>query len=379
MRSDRGMLAAAVVAAIAIVSGTATARSAAVTDPAVCRAERSGSRVTLTWLDQGGRHVVRRNGSYLADAGRNVSTWIDRNAPAGARYELRTWDDGVRTDRVCTDGGSPDSPPGDGCSLERAGSTVTIRWVDEGGSHIVRRNGNWLASLGSGVSTYVDRPAPAGATYEVRTWLDGRRIDRRCGSSGAGGGPTPPPSPPLPSNGRARRVIHVSIDGLRADHVTRSLMPNLARLRNQGASTLNARTDPALTQTLPNHHSMFTGRPVNGGSGHGVDYNVDRGRTVHREAGEYVASVFDVVHDRGGGTSVYVGKSKFDMVDRTWGKNGAADRVGRNDGRDKIDEYRQVSPSKAVDRLRTALRQRPDLEYVFFHIRNPDSAGHQHR
>ena len=380
---DRGALTAVavlVVTAAVILSGTATVRSATVTDPSVCVVERSGSTATLSWLDQGGRHVVRRNGSYLADAGRNVSSWTDRDAPPGATYELRSWASGVRTDRHCADGGQPPGPPSGGgdCSVERSGSTATIRWRDDGGNHVVRRNGSWLASPGYGTSSYVDRSAPTGATYEVRTWLDGVRTDRPCGSDGSGGpAPTTPPPPP-PSNGRAQRVIHISIDGLRADHVTSSLMPNLTRLRNQGASTLNARTDPAYTQTLPNHHSMFTGHPVKSGDGHGVDYNVDKGRTVHQEAGGYVASVFDIVHDRGGSTSVYAGKSKFDMVNRNWGANGAVDRVGVNDGRDKIDEYRQVSPSAAVDRLRTALNQRPNLEYVFFHIRDPDNAGHQH-
>lgn len=369
---------AAVIAFVAL-AGTGPVRSAPVTDPSVCRAERAGSTVTLSWRDDGGTHVIRRDGGYLADAGRNVSTWTDTNAPGGATYEVRTWSDGARLDRVCSEGdAAPGPPPGTGdCWVERSGSTVTVRWIDNGGNHVVRRNGSWLASPGRGTTSYVDRSAPSGATYQVRTWLDGERIDRDCGGGTGGGGGDADPDPP-PANGSAKRVIHVSIDGLRADYVTPTLMPNLTRLRNQGASTLNARTDPAFTQTLPNHHSMFTSRAVNGGGGHGVDYNVDRGKTVHQEAGGYVASVFDVVHDRGGGTVVYAGKSKFDMVNRNWSANGRADTVGANNGRDKIDEYRQISPGAAVDRLRTALNQRGNLEYAFFHIRNPDNEGHAH-
>lgn len=324
--------------------------------------------------------MVRRDGAYLADVGRGVATYTDADAPDGARYQLRSWDDGVRTDRDCSVGGTGDGgePVGDTeCWVERSATTATVRWIDNGGSHVVRRDGAWLATPGSGVAAYVDRSAPSGATYEVRTWRGGQRFDRGCGETGSPP-PTDPPSDPPSVEASVERVIHVSIDGLRADHVSPSLMPTLTRLRNEGASTLNARTDPAATQTLPNHHSMFTGRSVSGSSGHGVDENVDRGGTVHEAAGHYVASVFDVVHDRGGSTSLYAGKSKFDMVNRNWGANGAVDRVGANDGRDKIDEYRQISPSAAVDRLRTALDQRGDLEFVFFHIRNPDNEGHQH-
>ena len=112
-------------------------------------------------------------------------------------------------------------------------------------------------------------------------------------------------------------------------------MPNLRSFLRRSAYTLNARTDPDFTKTLPNHTSQMTGRPVFGGAGHQVTYNEDMQRTVHQEAGGYVASVFDVVHDHGGRTAVYAGKSKFDMIDRNWnGTFGEIDRVGPDNGRD---------------------------------------------
>jgi predicted AlkP superfamily pyrophosphatase or phosphodiesterase len=159
--------------------------------------------------------------------------------------------------------------------------------------------------------------------------------------------------------------------------VTPELMPNLTRLMAEGASTLNARTDPAYTQTLPNHTSQFTGRSVFGASGHQVDFNVDRGTTVHAEAGTYVSSVFDVVHDNGGSTLLYAGKQKFDMMDRNWNAtNGAPDLVGADDGRDKIDTYALIAPESAVVPLVEHLEADPRLEYSFFHIRDPDLSGH---
>ncbi len=134
----------------------------------------------------------------------------------------------------------------------RIGSVVTLQWLDEGGTHVLRRNGRWLATPGRDTSSYVDESSPAGASYVVRTWLASKSTDRSCVFEQEP--PPPPPPPPPPADRTADRVIHVGIDGLRADHVTPELMPNLIRLMGEGASTLNARTDPAYTQTLPNHH-----------------------------------------------------------------------------------------------------------------------------
>jgi hypothetical protein len=117
---------------------------------------------------------------------------------------------------------------------------------------------------------------------------------------------------------------------------------------------------------------------VYGTAGHQVDFNNDLGTTVHAEAGTYVASVFDVVHDHGGSTLLYAGKSKFDMIDRNWnGIYGAPDLVGEDDGRDKIDTYDRMAPELAVDPLFARLLADQQLEYSFFHIRDPDVVGHE--
>lgn len=176
------------------------------------------------------------------------------------------------------------------------------------------------------------------------------------------------------------RVIHFSIDGLRSDYVTPFLTPNLLSMRRDGASTMNARTDPDVTKTLPNHTSQFTGRPVNGAQGHRVQVNEDLGGTVHQSAGGYVASVFDVAHDHGVATAVYAGKEKFELHNRSWNEQfGRPDTIGPDSGRDKIDIFTRQDPAGAVQTLfndldRTSLG-RTDA-YIFFHIRLPDSAGH---
>jgi hypothetical protein len=147
----------------------------------------------------------------------------------------------------------------------------------------------------------------------------------------------------------------------------------------EGAYTLNARTVREQTRTLPNHTAMLTGRRVDGKhGGHGYTDNVDNRSTVHRAAGHYVASVFDVVHDNGGATALFAAKIKFNLYKRTWNAHGGPDRVGPNDGRAKIDRF-TIDPnnSRLVAKLTADLRRSP-REFTFVHLSLPDRAGHAH-
>ena len=178
---------------------------------------------------------------------------------------------------------------------------------------------------------------------------------------------------------RVDHVVLVSVDGLNPDAI-RQLggrgAPTFYRLVDRGASTFNARTVYEATQTLPNHTSMITGRPVTAAGGHRVTVNEDNGSTVHVRAGTYVASAFDVVHDNGGRTALYSGKDKLDFLDRSWdARNGAVDRTGGNNGRDKIDVYRRAAPGVLTDALIAALRTAPP-DFAMLHLRGPDSVGH---
>jgi hypothetical protein len=178
-----------------------------------------------------------------------------------------------------------------------------------------------------------------------------------------------------------RRVVVVSVDGLASAAVRRlgpDGAPALHRMRRAGVSTLNARTARESTSTLPNHTGMVTGRRVSAAAGgHGVDFNHDTGGTVHVAAGEYVSCVFSSVHDRGGSTALYANKSKFAVLDRSWnGRNGARDRVGRDQGRDKLDRYVYTPDAgELTERLVRQLRRDP-ATFSFLHLRLPDSAGH---
>jgi hypothetical protein len=175
-------------------------------------------------------------------------------------------------------------------------------------------------------------------------------------------------------------VVAISVDGLKPAALRR-LGPDAAsafhRMLRHGARTLNARTLREKTQTLPDHTSMLTGRTATGNRGHGVIVNHDPGGTVHQAAGHHISSMFTVVHDRGGSTALYASKSKFALFDRSWNaRSGGRDRVGTNNGRDKIDRYVYASEEQLVDRLLHRLRQRPD-SMSFLHLALPDKVGHR--
>jgi hypothetical protein len=194
-------------------------------------------------------------------------------------------------------------------------------------------------------------------------------------ASAAGGCDEPPPPPP----GDVEHVVYVSLDGFNPQAVTTlgpAGAPTFHRLMSQGASTLNARTSVEQTRTLPNHSSMASGRKVATPRGHGVTFNEDNGSTIHASAGGYVASIFDVVHDNGGSTGLYVGKDKFDFFDRSWNStNGGLDVTGPDNGRDKIDAYQVANSSTTLSTLLGQLAEAPRT-LSFVHFADPDKAGH---
>jgi hypothetical protein len=175
-------------------------------------------------------------------------------------------------------------------------------------------------------------------------------------------------------------VIAISIDGLNPraiEELGKSRTPAFHRLMREGAFTLNARTVRERTSTTPNHTAMLTGRRVDAKhGGHGYTENFDNGSTIHKAAGHYVASVFDVVHDRGGSTAFFGAKFKFRLYKRTWNTHGAQDRVGRNDGRAKIDRFTiDRNNARLVSKFTAELRRNP-RDFTFVHLSLPDRAGH---
>lgn len=208
------------------------------------------------------------------------------------------------------------------------------------------------------------------------------------------------------------RVIQISVDGLRSGDATRDLQtlidaglaPNFARLQATGAWTFGARTDPNHTNTLPNHSTMLTGRPVedaSGAPGHRYRYNDDPEdvpggvvpianlSTLHTSAAEYIPSVYNVAHDNGLSTALYASKSKFSLHDASYDgvdqpgdpvyENDplARDRVGIDNGADKIDRtVIEGDTAVMIDRFLADAAAGGLPDYSFIHFNDPDSAGH---
>jgi hypothetical protein len=175
-------------------------------------------------------------------------------------------------------------------------------------------------------------------------------------------------------------VIAISVDGLNPraiEELGKSRAPTFHRLMREGAFTLNARTVREKTSTTPNHTTMLTGRRVDRShGGHGYTENFDNGSTIHRAAGHYVASVFDVVHDHGGSTAFFGAKYKFRLFKRTWNTHGAPDRVGPNNRRAKIDRFTiDSNNTRLVSEITAELRRKP-REFTFVHLSLPDRVGH---
>lgn len=189
------------------------------------------------------------------------------------------------------------------------------------------------------------------------------------------------PAPPLVLPGPVLHVIHVSVDGLRPDAID-ALGPDGApaffRMRAEGATSDNARTDAVLAATLPDHGCQLTSRPVFGAEGHGFVLNTDLGSplTLHLVKADYVASVFDVVHDSGFTTAFYASKSKFAVFERTWREFGAADLTGIDDGPDKMDRAVIDTDMDTMFARFLAEHDASPAAYTFVHLREPDSTGH---
>ncbi|MCA9215515.1 MAG: alkaline phosphatase family protein [Planctomycetales bacterium] len=189
-------------------------------------------------------------------------------------------------------------------------------------------------------------------------------------------------------------VLQISIDGLRGDTLQRLVsdapetLPNFYRLQTEGAFTYNGRADFANTETIPNHISMITGRPVSHAEGipltapHGYTINdPPETHTIHENGNpdvEYKSSTFDVAHDNGLKTALFATKTKLSILDRSYDEdNGAQDVIGEDNGPDKLDvTYLIDGSSAATVNVALDLLETAPANYTFLHIVEPDTVGH---
>ena len=187
---------------------------------------------------------------------------------------------------------------------------------------------------------------------------------------------------------RFQHVILISVDGLRPEAILPPLVQHHPAFQQlaQGAWTAQARCDPDISITLPNHIDMITSRLVAGENGHGWVGNSDppsrtMGGTLHLKSGHYIPSVFDVAHDEGLQTALVVGKWKFVLFEQSYGEDaGGLDDVAPNYGKDKIDCF-VCSPNSMdqVQQLAAFIQSAGDRQkktFTFLHLALPDFVGH---
>mmetsp|Transcript_61101 Transcript_61101/g.180747 ORF Transcript_61101/g.180747 Transcript_61101/m.180747 type:complete len:400 (-) Transcript_61101:75-1274(-) len=159
-------------------------------------------------------------------------------------------------------------------------------------------------------------------------------------------------------NKLAKHVLHISIDGLRPPPKLPNYkkLPNFQKLWKKGSCTMNARTDPKSSQTMPVHTSQFTGQFV---KDHGM--NVDgefpkkQAPILEKLQGD---NIFDLVKAGNKKACMFVSKRKF-AVFQVW--KGVSSLVHRNKGAQVTGEW---------------LKQKDSCDYSFIHLKEPDSAGH---
>ncbi|MEO9323193.1 alkaline phosphatase family protein [Nocardioides sp. C4-1] len=188
-------------------------------------------------------------------------------------------------------------------------------------------------------------------------------------ASSTDGGPSATIAPRRLGPDTDPQVLAISLDGLNPDalrRLGRRGAPHLWRLFDEGAGTLNARSEYEQTVTLPNHTGMVTGRRIDRGhGGHGVTWNDDRlrPRTVQRAAHHGVSSVFARVDRGGGSAAVFSTKQKFSLFQRSW-------PTGVDRSVISFDDDAGVTAAARADLVAR------DRAFTLLHLGAADKAGH---
>ncbi|MCC6299639.1 MAG: alkaline phosphatase family protein [Anaerolineales bacterium] len=157
---------------------------------------------------------------------------------------------------------------------------------------------------------------------------------------------TPTPTP------LARRVLILSIDGLRPDLISLAPMPNLQTLMQSGAYTLNAQTVyPSIT--LVSHASMLVGVCP---SKHGVDWN----DYIPEKGIAQGVDLFDLAHAAGLQTVMHVGKNKLQQITEP----------------SSLDIFTYVNDRDTVVAKRLVAEFPQDFRVLFVHFPLVDGMGH---
>jgi arylsulfatase A-like enzyme len=201
-------------------------------------------------------------------------------------------------------------------------------------------------------ATPTPRPAPPVTSAPPITLAVPAQPTRRPAKATTSPAPSASPVPSLTPMRIARRVLILSIDGLRPDAISLAPMPNLQALMQSGAYSLTAQTIfPSVT--LPAHASMLTGLcPAK----HGVDWNDYLPKKGYAKG----TGLFDLAHAAGLQTVMFVGKEKLRQI--TAPAN--------------TDIFRFINDRDTVIAQRITEEFPVDFGLMFVHFATPDDMGH---
>lgn len=152
--------------------------------------------------------------------------------------------------------------------------------------------------------------------------------------------------------GGERRLVLISVDGLRADVITAEIAPRMAALRDRGVSADALNDLPSAT--LPNHATMLTGLLSDR---HHVLLNFDLSGNLA------AATIFDYAREAGLRSAFFASKTKLE-------------HLAPPESLEVIDI--DADTTALVERMLALLTpDGPDL--VFLHLRDPDSIGHRYK
>lgn len=168
----------------------------------------------------------------------------------------------------------------------------------------------------------------------------------------------PAPLATSPTAPTTRRVLLISVDGLRPDLLLRAQAPVLRGLMQRGSFTMWAQTT-ASAVTLPSHTSMLTGVSP---SSHGIEWNTDLPPGKHVYSAR--PTLFDLASQAGFTTAMVAGKSKFTPLARPgtlrwW----------------YIPKESAVSDAAVTDTA-VGFIERHQPQVLFVHLPSVDGAGH---
>jgi arylsulfatase A-like enzyme len=155
-----------------------------------------------------------------------------------------------------------------------------------------------------------------------------------------------------------RKVVIISIDGLRPDLLIRADAPNIHDLINTGSFTFWAQTT-AESVTLPSHTSMLTGVPP---VKHAIQWNADL--PLRHPVYPMFPTIFELAKQGGYTTALVAGKAKFINL----AKPGSLDWM-------YIPWSTKIEDDEvALAATQIILAHQPDL--IFIHFPSVDNVGH---